>query len=46
MCRAAAEYAYPPAKVVSPECKDLIARIFTVVATKRITIADIQVPSS
>ena len=39
----AADYAYPAGKVVSPECKDLIAKIFTVDPTKRITIADIQV---
>ena len=40
MC--AADYSFPPHLNVSPECQDLVARIFQVDPEQRITIAEIQ----
>ena len=41
----AADFQWPSSKRVSPECKDIVAKILVVDASKRISIQEIQVRS-
>ena len=41
----AADYQWPSSKKVSPDCKDIVAKILVVDVSERITVAEIQVGS-